>query len=187
MRFLDLFSVISGAAGIVSLFLSIWDRFATWRKFLQPLAWGFGGFAAGRFSVTTLAPSVTGSSTFQWSTATFLFLAVFVAICVGAFLLLRRNDVIWAYMVFSMGLGVIGPVFLKSYSDISREIPAGDLVLLSKEKERVGDFSAAILYLDQAYNATSDGALRAHLNAQKTKLHTKLVEPAPPEATATPR
>ncbi len=87
-------------------------------------------------------------------------------------------------MLFAFGLGTVGPAFLKTYSDVTRRIPAADFVLLSADKEKVGDFSGAILYLDRAYNVTDDGVLRNKVREHKENLQTRLVESMSSPATA---
>ena len=116
-----------------------------------------------------------------------LFLALLGVVSVVAFAMLRRNEPVWAYLLFSVGLVTGGPLLLKSYSEASRRIPVGDLVLLSTEKERAGDYSGAILYLEKAAAATDDSGLREKLNAHKTKLESKLLDSASMKATMTPR
>jgi hypothetical protein len=183
MHFADYLTFVSGAASLASLLLTLWDRFASWRKFLLPVAWGLAGFAAGRLSLpAATTPSPSSPASFP-STETLLFLALLAVICFGAFALLRRNEPIWAYMLFSLGLGSAGPAFLKSYGDVTRQIPAADFVLLSADKEKVGDFSGAILYLDRAYNATDDGVLHTKVREHKENLQTKLVESVSSQAT----
>lgn len=186
MRLFDLLTLVSGVASVVSLLLTLWERFSSWRRFIAPVAWGLAGFTAGRMSIGTehaLAPSTTPGFP---STETLLFLSLLGVICFGAFALLRRNEPIWAYMLFSLGLSSAGPAFLKSYADLSRRIPTEDLVVLSNEKERVGDLSGAIIYTDRALKATDDGALRSKLEARKANLQTKLVDEASTKPTASP-
>jgi hypothetical protein len=50
MQFPDLWSLLTGIASIISLFLSAGERFASWRKYTLPGAAAFGGFAIGRIS-----------------------------------------------------------------------------------------------------------------------------------------
>jgi hypothetical protein len=44
----DLWSLVTGAASIVSLLISLADKFSTWRKYAIPLARALAGFTLGR-------------------------------------------------------------------------------------------------------------------------------------------
>ena len=179
MRLMDFLFVISGFASIISLALSVWDRFAKWRKFILPLAWGLAGFTVGRFATIRTVPASGSSTPLHPSTEAILFLVILGVICCVVFALLRRNEPIWAYLVFSLGLSTAGPALLKSYSDLSRRIPVEDFVLLSRDKERVGDFAGAIAYLEKAFAATNDNAFRTQLDTRKKELQSKLLESLP--------
>jgi hypothetical protein len=187
MRFVDVISIVSGIASIISLLISAWDRFGAWRKYIQPVAWGLAGFAAGRFSVAVMPKSPATQQDAPVTGELILFLVVLGVVSFVAFAMLRRNEPVWAYLIFSLGLFAGGPLLLKTYSEASRRIPVGDLVLLSTDKESVGDYSGAILYLERAAAATDDSGLREKLRAHKTNLESKLVDSASTKATTTPR
>jgi hypothetical protein len=187
MRFLDLLSIISGLASIASLLLSVWQRFSAWRKYIQPLAWGLAGFAAGRLSVSFTQPAAS-SATIQYpSTELILFFVILAVISFASFAMLRRNEPIWAYLLFSLGLSSAGPIMIKTYSEISKRIPVEDLVLLSRDKEQVGDFSGAIFYAEKAASETNDSHLRSQLDARKKALEDKLVQSANESPATAPR
>src|ERR1700730_2337899 len=155
MRFWDLISVVSAIAGIISLVFTLIDRFASWRKYILPLSYGLRGGAAGRMS-TSFAQLVTptkGTAESLPSGHLILFLVIVAVLCAMAYALIKVNQPLLAYFAFFIGLSTLVPQVMKSYSE-SGSIPVGDLLIIANEKERVGDLSGAITYVEKAIEAT---------------------------------
>ena len=174
MKFLDILSIVSGIASILSLLLTIGKRFAAWRKYILPLSYGLGGFAAGRISASFAASSASTAMESYPSGVLILFILVLAIISAATFALLKRNDTMTAYLVLFMGLSSAVPSVMKSFSESSSHVPTSDLLLLAADKERVGDLSGAITYLQKAAN--NDFNLREQLNAKIKTLQAKLTE-----------
>jgi hypothetical protein len=176
MKFLDILSIVSGIASILSLLLSLRERFAAWRKYVLPLSYGLGGFAAGRISASFAASGTSTATESYPSGVLILFIAVLAIISIATFTLLKRNEPWIAYLVLFMGLSSAAPQVMKSFSESSSHVPAGDLLLLAADKERVSDLSGAITYLEKAAQATSDNDMKAQINSKIKILQTKLTE-----------
>ena len=54
MKFIDLWTIITGAASIVSLLVVMSDKLPKWKKYISPVGFFLGGFAIGRISAGTM-------------------------------------------------------------------------------------------------------------------------------------
>jgi len=176
MRFVDIVTIVSGAASIISLFLMIGDRFAAWKKYILPLSYGLGGFAAGRISAALTSGSTSTAIEGYPSAVLTLFVVILLIISVAAFMLLKRNEPIWAYLILMIGLSSAAPQVMRSFSESTSHVPIGDLLVLATEKERVSDLSGAINYLDKASKVTSDASLREQIDSRLKALEKKLAD-----------
>jgi hypothetical protein len=187
MKFLDILSIVSGIASIVSLLLTFGERFATWKKYIFPISYGLGGFAAGRISASFASSGVSSASQSYPSGVLILFIVVLAIISFATFALLKRNEPMMAYLVLFMGLSSAAPQVMRSFSESSSHVPPGDLLLLATEKERVSDLSGAIGYLEKTLENTSDSAMKQHLQSKIALLQKRMtdsvsapVSPIPP-------
>ena len=176
MKFIDLFSIISGLASIISLALTMGERFAAWRKFIFPVSYGLAGFTAGRVSASFSA-SVTPTATESYPSGVLVvFIAVLVVISLATFQLLKRNEAWLAYMILFMGLSSTVPQIMKSFSESSSHIPVSDMLLLAADKERLSDWSGAITYLEKAAESSRDEATKKQIQDKVKIVQQKLTD-----------
>ncbi len=166
MQIPDIWSLLTGMASFVSLFLSVGERFARWRKYSLPVAAGLGGFAVGRISPSLLSgmdhlfsdPKATGFI--------LLVFMIFAALILVAYLLMRHGQVMLAYFVFGMGIISVPTSIIPMYSKMIESVPPGDLVKLAQVKVTAGEYEQAIKYLESAKDKTKNDVFKKELQAQ---------------------
>lgn len=166
MQIPDIWSLLTGSASIISLFLSAGEKFAVWRKYTIPAAAALGGFAVGR-----LSPSLSSgvSQLFGDPAATgfiLLFFLIVSAITFVAFLLMKNGQVGLAYFVFLLGLVSIPTAILPMYSKTIDTIPAGDHIKLAQVKAQAKEYEQATKYLESARDKTRSSELKKEIEEQ---------------------
>jgi apolipoprotein N-acyltransferase len=166
MHMPDIWSLLTGIASLISLFVSVGERFAAWRKYTLPTATAFGGFAVGRISPALSSgfdhlledPKVTGF-------ILILFMA-FAALVLVACLLMRRRQEWYAFLLLLLGFSPLIYVVMPMYSKILDGVPPGDLIKLAQLKTTSGEYEQAIRYLESAKNKTDNDVLKNELQRQ---------------------
>lgn len=166
MQIPDMWSLITGLASIVSLFLSAAEKFASWRKYTVPVAASLGGFAIGRIS-----PSLSSGMDQLFGdprAAGFILLLflIFAALALVSIFLMRHGQVWYAYILFMMGMITVPTSIMPMYSQMTDTIPPGDLVKLAQIKATTGEYEQAIKYLEFAKDKTKNDVLRKELKNQ---------------------
>jgi hypothetical protein len=170
MQVPDVWSVATGAASLISLFLSLGERSAAWRRFTLPGAAALGGFALGRIS-----PALSGGvdHVFRDTAAAgfvLVFFLIISAISLASYLFLKHGQQGFAYMAFIMGL-MMGPTYIMPmYLKAVDRIPVGDYVKLANMKATVGEYEQAMNYLTVAADRTESSQMKNELKAQIVKL-----------------
>ncbi len=166
MNIPDIWSILTGTAGLVSLFLSIGDRFSIWRKFTIPAAAGFGGFAAGRLSpvlLTGIDQIITNPRTIGFI---LIFLIILAAVLLITYSLLKRGETIFAFLVFTMGMVSVPTAIIPMYSKTFETVPAGDLAKLGQLKIEAKEYEDAIRYFGLAKENTKNEEFRKQLDVR---------------------
>lgn len=166
MQIPDIWSLVTGLASIISLFLSMGDRFASWRKYTVPAAATLGGFAIGRIS-----PSLSSGMDQLFGdprAAGFILLLflILATLTLVAYFLMRHGQVWYAYLVFMMGMISVPTSIMPMYSKVIDTIPPGDLIKLAQIKVTAGEYEQAIKYLESAKDTTKNDVLRKELTGQ---------------------
>ena len=176
MRFLDFWSLITGLASLISLFLALGEKFSNWRKYTLPLSCALGGFAIGRLSFTPLL-GVEHVFNDGFSTGFMvIFFSIMLVVTVLAIILMRRNETNLAYIFFFMGMALIAPQIVQLYTETYNAIPIGDCLLLATEKEKAGDFENAITYLERCGKKIENKGLKEQIDKRIPELQQKLAE-----------
>lgn len=167
MHIPDIWSLLTGIASLISLFLSAGERFANWRKYTLPVAATLGGFAIGRISPSLSSgmdqlfgdPKVAGFI--------LLFFMIIAAMILVACLLMRYGEIRLAYLVFIMGMISVPMGIMPMYSKIlEAAIPPGDLIKLAQIKVSSGEYEQAAKYLESARDQTKNDILKKELQTQ---------------------
>ena len=166
MQIPDIWSLLTGIASLISLFLSAGERFAAWRKYSLPAATALGGFAIGRIS-----PSLSSGMDHLFAdpkTSGFILLIfmILAALTFVAYLLMRHGQVALAYFIFALGMISVPTTIIPMYSKMSELVPPGDLVKLAQIKVTSGEYEQAIKYLESAKDKTKNDVLKTELQKQ---------------------
>jgi hypothetical protein len=163
MHIPDIWSLVTGIASIISLFLSAGETFASWRKYTVPVAATLGGFALGRIS--PFISSGMGQLFMDPRSAGFLFLIFLIvaSLALVSYFFMRHGHLPYAYLVFTIGIFSVPTTLLPMYSKIVDSIPPGDMVKLAQIKASAGEYEQAIKYLESARDKTNNEVLKKEL------------------------
>lgn len=154
MNFPDAWTTITGIAGILSLFLAINAKFSSWKKFTIPVCASLVGFALGR--LTTVISHNT--RTFSSENISMLIL-IFIILTVGLavfYIAMKYEQPTLGYLGLIILVMIMIPKVFDFYSSTKNTIPSGDYLILSKHKEKVGNYEEAINYLQKYTKISSD-------------------------------
>lgn len=166
MHIPDIWSFVTGTAGLISLFLSLGDKFSNWRKYTIPAAAGLSGFAAGRLSpalLTGVDQLLTDSRAVGFI---LIFFTILFAIILVSYALMKRGEIWLAYLVFIMGLLSVPTSIIPMYTRAIETVPAGDYVKLAQLKIEVKEYDDAVHYLELAKENTNNEELRKRLEEE---------------------
>ena len=176
MQIPDIWSLLTGIASFVSLFLSVGNKFASWRKYTLPGAAALGGFAFGRIS-----PSLSSgtSQLFKDPSSTGIILLIFLIFAVitfVAYLLIRQKQDMLAYCLVLLGMFSVPSTIIPLYSKAVDPVLAGDYVKLAQLKVTAEEYEQAIKYLELARDRADSEELKDTLKSQIITLEKKAVE-----------
>ena len=160
---IDLWSFITGIAGIGSLLLALWDKFPNFKKFLLPIGYILIGFTFGRVSflgekvfLPVLSDSQAGGSLIVM-----FLLFLFAFFCFHYFM--RKNETGYAYISIMMILSLIAPSLLQTFSKVSDKMNPSDYLKLSSIYEEKKEFDSAIKYLEKYSDTVKDLKLKEEI------------------------
>ncbi len=166
MNFPDIWSIITGLASLLSLIISLGDRFSYLRKYLRPAAFALGGFAVGRLS-QQIAKGVDQIFTDPYAAGFLLILLVIIGVLTFvAIFFLRHGQIGFAYVIFFMGITMVTIQIMPLYTKAFREIPVDDYIKLSILKVQTHDYKDALKYLEAAKRGSSSNELREAIDRQ---------------------
>lgn len=175
MNKIDLWSLITGIAGIGSLLLALWDKFPNFKKFLLPIGCILIGFTFGRVSFLgeKVVLQILSDSQTSGSLIVMLLLFLFAFSCFHYFM--RKNETGYAYISIMMILSLIAPSLLLTFSKVSDKINPSDYLKLSSIYEEKREFDTAIKYLEKYSDSAKDLKLKEEiknkiLGLQKSQL-----------------
>ncbi len=173
MDFIDIWSVLSGAASIISLLIVMSDKLPLWKKYILPTGFVLGGFAIGRISSVAF-PLAAHSIQDARFMGFFLILVLIFSVLLVAFRMLDKKHHSWyilfiIFMIITTGI----PSLLDKYSTVFPDIPKEDYLLLANVKEKESDLAGAIRYLKQYKSLTSDPKLKQLIENKIIDLQSK--------------
>lgn len=160
MSFVDVWTIVAGAASIISLLVVMSDRFPEWQKYIAPAGFILGGFALGRVSAAAL-PAATRSIQDTRFMGFLLILILIFGVIILVFRMLDKKHHDWyiifiLFMVISIGI----PSLLEKYSSVFPDVPKEDYLLLANVKEERSDLAGAVRYLEKYKSLVSDPQLK---------------------------
>ena len=156
MKFLDVWTIVAGAASIISLLIVMSDKLPEWKKYISPIGFLLGGFAIGRisFGLSPIAGLIIKDQKF------FGFLLIIIllltVLVIFAQMMIKRKQDFYAYFVVFMVLVIGVPQMMGKYTAAFSDVPKEDYLLLANVKEQASDMSAAIRYLEKYKELSGD-------------------------------
>ena len=166
MQVLDIWSLITGIASLMSLFLAAGERFANWRKYILPFAAALGGFALGRISPAVSSGMNQLSGNPELTGFIILSSTVIVAITLMSYFLIRHGKAWYGYCLCFMGMVYIVLNVIPMYPKLLNIVPPGDLIKLAQLKIDVEEYEQAIKYLEVAREKTKNDVMKKELKDQ---------------------
>jgi hypothetical protein len=164
----DLWSIITGVVGIISLLISLADKFASWRKYLVPATCALGGFAIGRISFS-LGPGITEIASDPADSAFLIIILVIIGVVATiASSLVKQGQWFLGYglVVVTLGIGLVSQVVTFYSKPRAARVSSDDYLALAEVKVQTGDFTAALRFLENAKLAAASDALRKAIDEQ---------------------
>jgi hypothetical protein len=175
MDFIDLWTIITGLASIISLLIAIYDKFPEWNKYISSTGFLLAGFSIGRI-FTGIFPQ---KSDLFVDPILIGFLAIIFILLIVAFgffyILIRKNQINLAYPFVMFFIILTGPMFIDRYLEYFSLVPKADYLLLADIKERNNDFATAIKYLEQYKKHLSDNEMKNKIAIKLKSLQDKLI------------
>jgi hypothetical protein len=175
MGFLDIWTIITGAASIISLLIAMSNRFPSWRKYVGPSGLLLAGFTIGRISIGAM-PGVKESVQDPRLMGILMIMGLmFVMLYIFLRAMISRNQDAYAYFVVFMVLVIGVPQIMDKYFEAFPTMPKEDYLILANSKEKNNDIAGAIRYLEKYKAMTSDEVLERQtqetiVRLQKTQL-----------------
>lgn len=177
---IDIWSLITGLASIVSLAIAIPDRYSSWRRWLVPAGWASAGVAIGRLSYS-LGPSadaafsdpaligVLGILSVSLIAMYFVIRSVREALNVeGIFIIIFVVGSMWA----------ISSIVTRYLDSIKPPLAISELLEFSKLKEQRGEIGLAVRYLSIARRISEETEERRAIDAKLSELKSIQLAPA---------
>lgn len=173
MNFPDIWAIVTGLAAILSLFLVVNEKYASWKKFTVPVCAGLVGFAFGRFT-SAISFRTENIPSEQLSIIVIVFFVLLVALAV--FYIAMKNDqpmLGYAGMLLLVILAL--PNMIGFFSDDNTTISSGDYIILANYKESVGDYEGSIHYIEKFMNIIKDENVKEELKKKIAELRKRQI------------
>ncbi len=173
MNFPDIWAIVTGLAAILSLFLVVNEKYASWKKFTVPVCAGLVGFAFGRFT-SAISFRTENIPSEQLSVIIIVFFVLLVALAV--FYIAMKNDqpmLGYAGMLLLVILAL--PNMIGFFSDDNTTISSGDYIILANYKESVGDYEGSIHYIEKYMNIIKDENVKEELKKKIAELRKRQI------------
>jgi len=173
MSFIDIWTIISGAASIIALLFVISEKFPEWRKYLAAVGFTLGGIAIGRVSAALL-PAATRSIQDTRLMGLLLILILVFGVMFIVFQLVDKTYRNWyfAFILFML-ISTALPTLFEKYSYVFPDIPKEDYLLLANIKEERSDLAGAVKYLEKYKAVVSDPQLKNQAEKKILNLQSK--------------
>jgi hypothetical protein len=170
MGFLDIWTIATGAASIVSLLLAMSEKFPEWRKYVVPSGFLLAGFTLGRMSIGALPGAKESMQDPRFVGIVVIITLIFLMLYIFLRAMIKRKQDYYAYFVVFMVLLIGIPQVMDKYFDAFPAVPKEDYLLLAKSKEKNNDIAGAIRYLEKYKAMTKDKALKSQVEETIARL-----------------
>jgi hypothetical protein len=171
MGFLDVWTIVTGAASIISLLIAMSDKLPEWRKYIVPTGFILAGFSVGRISIGALPGAKESLQDPRLIGFLMLLMVVFVMLYMFLREMVKRNQDFYAYFVVFMVLIIVVPQLMDKYFVAFPSIPAEDYLQLASQKEKTNDITGAIRYLEKYILSVQDEGVKKQIQAKIGQLH----------------
>lgn len=172
----DIFTIVTGIASLISFFMALGDKFPNWKKYINPASWLLGGICIGR--ITYMIPITDNLQSYFDSYSFGILLIIFLmisALSLFVYLFHRKNDLYTAYLILVLGCTIWIPTVLRTYSEVSVNIPPEDYLIIVNEKEKRNEINDAIRYLEIYKNKTTNRDVVDNINLRIENLNEKMI------------
>lgn len=176
MAFVDIWTLITGAASIISLLLAMSERFPQWRKYVVSSGFFFAGFAVGRVSIGALPGAQESMQDTRFIGLVAIIILIFLMLYVFLHAMIKRKQDYYAYFVVFMVLVIGIPQVMDKYFNAFPAIPKEDYLLLANSKEKNNDMGGAIRYLEKYKTMTHDKSLQTEIKETIARLQKAQLE-----------
>ncbi|WPF89522.1 hypothetical protein WEU38_04415 [Cyanobacterium aponinum AL20118] len=172
----DIFTIVTGIASLISFFMTLGDKFPNWKKYINPASWLLGGICIGRITYTIPITSNLQSyfDSYSFSVLLIVFFMI-LALSLSAYVFHRKNDLYRAFLILGLGCTLWIPTVLRTYSEVSVNIPPEDYLIIVNEKERRNEINDAIRYLEIYKNKANNNDVIENINLRIEKLNKKMI------------
>lgn len=176
---MDIWSLVTGVASILSLFLASSEQFSQFKKYIFPFAFISLGVFIGRLSnnLASSADALTSNPIMLG-----VIIIVMTSLIVGYLTLKAIHENLTApaglllicFVGLFFGINSIVKTYLNSFNP--QKLSTYDLVELSKYKEKDGQLSEAKKYLNLALEYSDDNEEKQFINQKIAKLTKRQLE-----------
>lgn len=169
----DIWSLVTGAASILSLLLALAEKFSTWRKYAIPLAGVLAGFTLGRLTASLQSASDHSSNDLTVAIVIILFVSLLGALSLK---LVHNKEYSYAYIIFILGIILGLPKITESLRQLDSGFKFDDALEFAVTKESEGNLSKAETYYRMAAKLASSDETRKPILGKADELHKKRTE-----------
>jgi len=173
MRFIDLWTIITGAASIISLLIVMSDKLPKWKKYISPVGFFLGGFAIGRISSGTIPGAQQSFQDPRFMGFLIVLFLILAMLYVFLRAMIKRKQDYYAYLVVLVVLMLGVPQIMDKYFDAFPSIPMEDYLVLANAKEKNFDMAGAVKYLEKYKELNPDKQIRAQIEQKIFDLQSK--------------
>lgn len=156
MNIPDLWSLVTGVASIVSLLLSIPEKYSNWRRYTVPIAYLLAGWTFHSLS-SEFSQSVHKAFQDPYLIVILIVVLAFLGIAVYVFsVFIRAGYTFYAYAIILLMVSSGIPPIFDIYSQINPAIPTQDYLEFAMLKEQKGDLTSAINYYQKYIQRVDD-------------------------------
>ena len=131
----DIWSLITGAVGLLSFLMTINEKFSSFRKYTIPAAWILTGFALGRLSyIGTLSITNVNASFDGGFSVTVIVFLILLFLSSVSYLFMRVGQDMLAYFVFSMGIILLPSKVIDIHDSYKDKLTYNDYFQLAEIK-----------------------------------------------------
>ncbi len=173
MNFPDIWAIVTGLAAILSLFLVVNEKYASWKKFTVPVCAGLVGFAFGRLT-SAISFRTENLPSEQLSIIMIVFFVLLVALAVF-YIAMKYDQPMLAYAGMLLLVILALPNMIGFFSDDNTTISSGDYIILANYKESVGDYEGSIHYIEKFMNIIKDENVKEELKKKIAELRKRQI------------